>query len=125
MVKSISEYMLKSLDERKSHLDLTQPCVERGGHRNNFRGVLAEFLNTEFPTGMKVHLCHACNNGNKCSNPRHLYWGTAAENTRDQIENGTHKNLAERTREKMGDEYAAFMKEVARKGGRGKRTMGL
>ena len=29
-------------------------------------------------------MCHACNNG-KCSNPKHLYWGTASENRMDRV----------------------------------------
>jgi hypothetical protein len=44
-------------------------------------------------------LCHACNNA-KCSNPRHLYWGTDRENI--VLDNPNHKNVGQRTIEKYG-----------------------
>ena len=51
------------------------------------KGLLAFYLDTTIPAGCKIHLCHACNN-EKCSNPEHLYWGTASENASDRIETG-------------------------------------
>jgi len=78
-----------SKEERQSHLDLTEPCIERGGCSTNHKGVLAQYLNTTIPHGRehKIHLCHACHNG-ECSNPKHLYWGTPSENELDSISNG-------------------------------------
>ncbi len=87
MFIDIVEYMKMNLVERQEHLRLEEPCIERGGFHNNFRGVLAEHLGTTFPSGMMIHLCHACNNG-KCSNPHHMYWGTARENYIDRITAG-------------------------------------
>ena len=48
---------------------------------------MAHLLDTTIPSGHMIHVCHACNN-EKCSNPKHLYWGTAKENRQDLIENG-------------------------------------
>ena len=78
-----------SREIRTSHLILNESCIERGGNSTVHRGVLAQFLNTNFPS--KVDLCHACNN-DKCSNPKHLYWGTRKENVKDSILAGTHTN---------------------------------
>lgn len=75
--------------ERQKHLNLEEPCLERGGNSTIHKGVLAQFLETTIPHGTKVLLCHACNNG-KCSNPKHLYWGTSKENVEDSIRAGTY-----------------------------------
>lgn len=74
---------------RQFHLKLNESCVERGGCSTHFKGVLAEYLQTTIPHGRndKVFLCHACHN-DKCSNPKHLYWGTPSENVHDAIKNG-------------------------------------
>ena len=69
-------------------MDLSEPCIERGGNSTNHKGVLAQYLNTNIPYGIKYPLCHGCHNG-KCSNPKHLYWGTPKENVEDSIERGT------------------------------------
>ncbi len=85
-----AELLIESTDKqhRQSHLDLTESCIERGGNSTNHKGVLAQYLNTTIPYGGKYLLCHACNNG-KCSNPKHLYWGSPKENVEDAIKNGT------------------------------------
>lgn len=72
--------------ERQYHVNLSEPCLERGGCSTNHKGVLAQYLNTNIPHKI-VFLCHACHNG-KCSNPKHLYWGTPKENFEDAIQNG-------------------------------------
>ena len=41
------------------------------------------FAGTTIPSGKKIHVCHACNNA-ACSNPNHIYWGTASENAIDR-----------------------------------------
>lgn len=51
------------------------------------KGLLAHLHDTTIPSGKKIHVCHACHNG-KCSNPSHLYWGTASENCLDRMSNG-------------------------------------
>lgn len=72
MIK-LEEYIKLPITERKLHLKLEEPCLERGGNSTNHRGVLAQYLNT-WVSAKGVVLAHACNNGN-CSNPNHLYWG--------------------------------------------------
>jgi hypothetical protein len=103
----IQIHMLMSREERQTHIDLTLPCVERGVSASNrhhvCRGILAYFLNTSIPSGRLIFCCHACNNW-KCSEPRHLYWGTPADNTLDQIESGTFDIPAVRSRKKHGEE---------------------
>lgn len=78
----INEYIKQSKVVRQQHLALTTSCVEIGGGSQEFRGLLAHYLNTTIPKGFKVLLCHACNNG-RCSNVVHLYWGTPKENMSD------------------------------------------
>jgi hypothetical protein len=83
----IEDYIAQPKEVRQAHLKLNEPCLERGGNSENFRGLLAHVLDTNIPKGQKIHLCHACHNA-ACSNINHLYWGTSKENTQDRIENG-------------------------------------
>ena len=98
--------------ERQRHLKLEEACVERGGISTQHRGVLVEFLDTDFPSGYGAQLCHACHN-DKCSNPRHLYWGTPKENVDDAVANGTHRSIWERSVEKYGLEEAKRRRAAA------------
>jgi len=91
-------------EERQFHVNLTEPCIERGGSSTQHKGVLAQFLNTDIPSGRNL-LCHACNNG-KCSNPNHLYWGTDKENLEDAKLAGTWSSCWNRTVKKYGLEAA-------------------
>lgn len=99
MFRDLNEVILLSKIERQSHLDLKSDCIEIGGSSKEFRGLLAHFLKTTIPSTNKIFLCHACNNG-KCSNPKHLYWGTPSENLKDAIDCGARKNLYELTIDK-------------------------
>lgn len=72
-MKDIKEFIKESREVRRAHLQLEEPCCERGGNSTNHKGVLAQYLDTTIPSG-RILLCHACNN-EKCSNPKHLYWG--------------------------------------------------
>lgn len=103
----IDEYILLPKEVRQKHLRLDESCIERGGSSFYFKGLLAHLLDTTVPTGHKIHLCHACHNA-KCSNPNHLYWGTAQENRLDEVKNGG-KTIWERTVEKYGLEKAREM----------------
>jgi hypothetical protein len=82
-MKRIEDYILLSLEERQAHLNLEEPCLERGGQSMYLKGLLAHIHDTTIPSGKKIHVCHACNNA-ACSNPNHLYWGTASENALDR-----------------------------------------
>ena len=84
--------MTRPQEERKEHLDLEEECIEIGGDSRMFRAVLAHHLGTTMEgLGMKTGLCcHACHNA-KCSNPKHLYWGTASENVLDAYAVGSMK----------------------------------
>ena len=104
----ITDFIKESREVRRSHLNLNEICIERGGNSTNHKGVLAQYLNTTIPSG-RILLCHACNNS-KCSNPKHLYWGTDYDNIIiDGTAFGTHKNPFERRVEKYGLEKARAM----------------
>jgi hypothetical protein len=116
MIDSV-EFIKESREIRRSHLNLDEPCCERGGTSTQHKGVLAQYLTTTIPSG-RILLCHACHNA-KCSNPVHLYWGTDKDNlVIDRAEQpGGHKTPWQRMLEKYGPEEAYRMqKENASKG---------
>lgn len=124
MITDIKEYMSLPKKERQKHLDLSTPCVERGGNSTNHRGVLAQYLDTAIPMARQAILAHACNNGS-CSNPNHLYWATDRENIVEDGEKfGTHKNPWERKVEKYGLEEARRMNAQGDKSAGGKANKG-
>lgn len=107
-MQNINEHIKLSKEQRQSHVDLVEPCCERGGNSTNHKGVLAQYLDTTIPSG-RILLCHACGNG-KCSNPKHLYWGTDRENVvEDGTTYGTWKTPWDRAVEKYGYEEACRM----------------
>lgn len=106
----LTEFITRSRDERRAHLQLDEACVERGGNSTNHKGVLAQYMGTTIPSG-RILLCHACNN-DKCSNPKHLYWGTDKENI--TIDNPEWKTVWERRVDKLG--YAEACKSQGHKG---------
>jgi hypothetical protein len=122
MFQKIEEYIQLSREERTQHVVLSEDCIEIGGaDSRHYRGLLAHHLRTTIPSGMKIHLCHACN-VHSCSNPHHMYWGTAKENAEDTRRNGKWKSIQERTRSKYGEqEFFQMRKEFSRKGGKANR----
>ena len=118
----MSEYILLSREERRSHLKLEQPCILIGGYDSReYRGLLAHYLGTEIPTHekTKILLCHACNNP-RCSNVNHLYWGTNSDNIKDSQEIGTWSDIHDRTIKKYGEIKARELyKKAGSKGGKG------
>ena len=121
MIK-IEDYILRSKTDRQIHLKLDEACIERGGKSTFFKGLLAHVLDTTIPAGFKILLCHACHN-EKCSNPNHLYWGSAKENVQDRLDNGG-KTAWEYSVEKYGLEGAMAInrrkKNTNGKGNKGK-----
>ena len=109
----VENWINESREVRTQHLDLTEPCVERGGNSTVHRGVLAQYLNTNLPS--KVDLCHACHN-DKCSNPKHLYWGTRKENIQDAKNNGTWTSVWDKLVAKYGYEKACEIHSKNAKG---------
>ena len=88
----IESYIKLPISTRQSHLNLDDSCINRGGPVSNgvstyCKGLMAHLLDTTIPSGRQIHICHACNNS-KCSNPKHLYWGTPSENSIDRLVNG-------------------------------------
>jgi len=116
----ITEFITRSREERRSHLDLTESCCERGGNSTNHKGVLAQYLDTTIPRG-RILLCHACNN-EKCSNPKHLYWGTDKENI--VLDNPNWKTVWERRVEKYGYDEACRMNSRGNKSAGGRANKG-
>ena len=123
----IEEYIKLDKTKRQEHLRLDDPCIERGGPTNGglssyCKGLMSHVMDTTIPSGHTIHVCHACNNA-KCSNPNHLYWGTAKENREDQIAVGD-LTIWERTVVKYGLEEARRMasersnKDSCSKGGK-------
>ena len=115
----IEEYILQTKVERQQHIDLNDPCVERGGPQKGglssyCKGLMAHLLDTTIPSGHKIHVCHACNN-EKCSNPKHLYWGTASENSLDRMKNGD-KTIFDKMVKKYGYEEACSINAKGKKG---------
>ena len=106
----VEEWIAESREARTAHLDMSEPCIERGGNSTVHRGVLAQYLGTNMPANMpdKIDLCHNCGNG-KCSNPKHLYWGTRKENSEDAKRHGTWASPWDRLVEKYGYAEACAM----------------
>jgi hypothetical protein len=93
-----------------------------GGGSVKFQGLLAYFLHTTIPNKKNIMLCHACSNC-KCSNVKHLYWGTGRENVEDSILAGTHSSIRTRTINKLGIDEANKILKVAQSNG-GKNNKG-
>lgn len=118
MFTDMHTYIALPKSDRQKHIDLTEACIEIGGDSVQFRGLLAHYLRTTIPSDMEAVCCHACGNG-KCSNPKHLYWGTFSENMIDDYAHGKRKSIHERMKEKLGnDGHKEWHRSIAAKGGR-------
>lgn len=114
----IEAYILEDQEKRQTHLDLVEPCSEIGGSSSiEFKALLAYHIGTTIPSrgqGYKIQLCHACGNA-KCSNVRHLYWGTPSENIQDSKNHGTWTSLPARMVAKYGE---AGLRDARSRGGK-------
>jgi len=124
----IEEYIVRPRAERQQHIDLSDPCIERGGPQKGglssyCKGLMAHLLDTTIPTGYKIYICHACNNP-KCSNPKHLYWGTSSENSLDRVMNGD-KSIWEKMVDKYGLEEAKILQAKGDKSSGGRSNKGI
>jgi hypothetical protein len=122
-MKDINEYIKESYSERTKHLDLSTECREVGGNSTAFKGLLSHELGVTIPSSSKILLCHKCHNG-KCSNPKHLYYGTPKENIEDQKENGTWMSVWERSVKKYGYEEACARNRFGNKAAGGSANKG-
>ncbi len=112
----INEYMLRTRESRREHLRLDENCIEIGGDSRTCRNLLAHHLKTTVGD-YKIYVCHACYNA-KCSNPRHLYWGTPSDNVLDTKESGRWKSVHARVIEKHGvSKSSEIFKRAGRLGG--------
>lgn len=107
-MKTITQHMQLSKQQRQAHIDLSSPCIpviqnnntsvkKAGEYANPIPGsrvakkTLIEHHNLEKFNGRaeKVHTCHMCKNDSQarngfvCMNPEHLYFGTISENHHD------------------------------------------
>ncbi len=119
-MKDINDFIKLPREERREHLNLEELCCERGGNSTNHKGVLAQYLDTTIPSG-RILLCHACNNS-KCSNPKHLYWGTDKENITE--DNPNWKSVWDRQVEKYGYDEACKRNSRGNKSAGGKANKG-
>lgn len=116
MFTDIKDYLKKPLNERQEHIDETAECIEIGGDSRTCRGLLAHMLYTTMDF-KHAFICHYCGNS-KCSNPKHLYWGTPFENNEDKKRHGTWTDIQESCIKKYGEKWATIQKENCRKIGK-------
>ena len=120
MYEDIHQHMQRPLEERQKHILLDEPCIEIGGHSSSCKALLAHYIFTTIPKGKQIHVCHLCGNG-KCTNVKHLYWGTPSENAQDAKRHGA-KSVTQRTKEKYGEEaYREMRRQWSSKGGKASR----
>jgi len=84
----LSEWILRSREERTAHIDLSTPCEFDAPVRNKHILLNHLSIDDDCPnwTEAKIHRCHLCSCGRRkggCVNPKHFYFGTASENQLD------------------------------------------
>lgn len=107
----LSEYVLKTREERTAHIDLTTECElgtlygrSRGGN-DKLYGLIGVEDDIENWTSERIHICHLCDCGRRkgeCGNPYHIYIGTASENQYDLPAEFRHRRAKGAGRPKGG-----------------------
>jgi hypothetical protein len=77
----------------------TKPTIHVVAHRYSLQLATGQ-------TGQGLYACHHCDNPG-CVNPRHLFWGTQADNMRDARLKGRTRGAPRQTRCKRGHELDA------------------
>ncbi len=99
---NLSEWILKSRDERIAHCDLTTPCCfsEKVGRGHQARGAIFEFHEITNDVGnLKTarigtnHLCDKDSNNGECCNPLHLYRLVPYRHKTHQKENSSEHGI--------------------------------
>jgi len=89
---NLSEWILRSREERMKHCDLSTPCVfDPRKNRGLARGICFDFLGVKNDVGnlrtAGIGVNHMCENDTdrgRCVNPLHLMIGTKSENSLDR-----------------------------------------
>lgn len=105
ITKSLPEFLLERVKPQDDGCWIWQKSVGTHGYgvanmARDGRGIVcAHVLSYEAfkgsvpPKKLVLHTCHV----RKCCNPEHLYAGTRADNTRDMMQAGRHRNQHGRT----------------------------
>jgi hypothetical protein len=130
----LSDYILKTREERTAHIDLNEPCDNASGGQQRNKQLftsLCRLLRVECDIAnrveAKIDVCHLCRS-EKCRNPKHAYLGTRTENIGDispdkrseRIRKGhaskTPKERSDIARRREGNKTPEQRSETARKG---------
>ena len=86
--------------------------VKHNGKRRVASRVMCEFAHG-LPPEEGMDAAHSCGNGSKgCMNPRHLSWKTRAENNKDKIAHGTHRQGESINFAKLTEDQVKFIIEA-------------
>lgn len=89
----LSDYILTPKEARTAHIDLSTECVIAGVPS---RAQILDYFGIEDDVerwrDARIHRCHLCQHHSQngwCSNPQHIYIGTASENAADKDPSAT------------------------------------